>query len=99
MFSCCQGNNDYPDGYSFNFDSRGVKHLTPFPDNSIRTTKYTLATFLPLALLFQFKRLANIYFLIIAVLQSFPVLSPFAAYTAWTPLAVVLGISMAREAF
>ena len=32
--------------------------------NYIRTTKYTLATFLPLSLMFQFKRLPNFYFLI-----------------------------------
>jgi hypothetical protein len=44
----------------------------------------------------QFKRLANIYFLAIAILQSIPVISPLGPLTAWAPLIVVLGISMLR---
>lgn len=49
------------------------------------------------SLLLQFERLANIYFLIIAVLQSIPAISPLGPLTAWAPLIVVLGISMLRE--
>jgi hypothetical protein len=39
-----------------------------FKSNYIRTTKYTAITFLPVCLFMQFKRLANIYFLIMAIL-------------------------------
>jgi hypothetical protein len=39
-----------------------------FKSNYIRTTKYTAITFLPLCLFQQFKRLANIYFLLMAIL-------------------------------
>ena len=94
--NCWKEQEEYPDGYSFHFDSSATNKQTKFPDNSIRSTKYTLLTFFPLAFLFQFKRLANVYFLFIAILQSFSVLSPFAAYTAWVPLGVVLGISLVR---
>ena len=45
----------------------------------------------------QFERLANIYFLVIAILQSIPAISPLGPLTAWAPLIVVLGISMLRE--
>ena len=49
------------------------------------------------SLLLQFKRLANVYFLIIGILQSIPVISPLGPLTAWGPLLTVLGISMIRE--
>lgn len=49
------------------------------------------------SLLLQFERLANIYFLVIAILQSIPAISPLGPLTAWAPLIVVLGISMMRE--
>ena len=44
--------------------------LTP---RSIRTTKYTLLTFLPRNLFEQFHRVANIYFLFIVILNWIPV--------------------------
>lgn len=49
------------------------------------------------SLLLQFYRLANIYFLVIGILQSIPEISPLGPLTAWAPLIVVLGISMIRE--
>lgn len=49
------------------------------------------------AVLLQFKRLANIYFLIIGILQSIPIISPLGPLTAWAPLIVVLAISVLRE--
>ena len=48
------------------------------------------------SLLNQFRRLANIYFLIIGILQSIPSISPLGPLTAWAPLIVVLGISILR---
>lgn len=69
-----------------------------FVSNYIRTTKYTFATFLPVCLLLQFTKLSNLYFLVVATLQSIPAISPLEAKTAVIPLAVVVLISMAREA-
>ena len=45
----------------------------------------------------QFKRVANIYFLVTAVLQSIPVVSALNPITAIVPLVFVLAISMIRE--
>ena len=62
------------------------------------TTKYSLLSFVPLALILQFNRLANIYFLITAIIQSIPVISPLPWYSAVLPLALVLTVSLLREA-
>jgi phospholipid-transporting ATPase len=67
--------------------------------NYISTTKYNIITFLPLALLLQFKRYANIYFLFSAILQSIPTISPLSPASAIAPLAFVLALSMVREGF
>jgi magnesium-transporting ATPase (P-type) len=46
----------------------------------------------------QFRGFANIYFLVIAVMQSIPSISPLNPVTAILPLFFVVGISMTREA-
>lgn len=59
-----------------------------FPTNKIRTTKYTLLTFLPLNLLEQFSRHINRYFLLIACLQLVSAITPVNPGTgggAYTP--------------
>jgi hypothetical protein len=44
------------------------KHNKRHAKNSVRTSKYTFASWAPLSLLYQFTRAANIYFLIISIL-------------------------------
>ena len=68
-----------------------------FKDNRIDTTKYNIFTFIPKALLLQFVRLANIYFLICAILQCIPIISPLTPVTAVVPLVFVLSVSIIRE--
>jgi len=68
-----------------------------FPSNFVRTSKYSAIDFLPVTLLLQFKRYANIYFLLIAILQSIPAISPLNPVTAIVPFAFVLCLSMLRE--
>lgn len=70
-----------------------------FPSNYVRTTKYTALTFIPVALYLQFKRYANIYFLVVAILQSIPAISPLNPISAIAPLIFVVSLSMIREAF
>ncbi|KAL2332258.1 hypothetical protein Fmac_019839 [Flemingia macrophylla] len=65
--------------------------------NDISTTKYNAITFLPKALFEQFRRVANIYFLLAACLSASPI-SPFGATSMIAPLAFVVGLSMAKEA-
>ena len=68
-----------------------------FTDNKINTTKYNIITFIPKALFLQFVRLANIYFLICAILQCIPIISPLSPATAVVPLVIVLSVSIIRE--
>ncbi|KAJ0746731.1 putative P-type phospholipid transporter [Helianthus annuus] len=65
--------------------------------NYISTTKYNVITFLPKALFEQFRRVANLYFLLAAALSLTPV-SPFSPYSMIAPLIFVVGLSMAKEA-
>ncbi|OMJ92527.1 hypothetical protein SteCoe_4657 [Stentor coeruleus] len=69
-----------------------------FPSNYLSTTKYNLLTFLPFSLFMQFRRVANIYFLITAILQSISYISPLHPFSAIAPLVFVLSVSMIREA-
>uniref|UniRef100_A0A0D3GHY8 Phospholipid-transporting ATPase n=2 Tax=Oryza barthii TaxID=65489 RepID=A0A0D3GHY8_9ORYZ len=67
-----------------------------YPTNYISTTKYNILTFLPKAIFEQFRRVANLYFLLTAILSLTPV-CPFSAVSMIAPLAFVVGLSMIKE--
>ena len=69
-----------------------------YPNNIISTTKYNCFTFLPKALLYQFARIANIYFVVMAIIQCIPIISPLGSSTAIAPIVFVFAISLIREA-
>ncbi|XWS44176.1 hypothetical protein CRYUN_Cryun15aG0021900 [Craigia yunnanensis] len=64
--------------------------------NYVSTTKYTAANFIPKSLFEQFRRVANIYFLVVACV-SFSPLAPYSAPSILVPLIVVIGATMAKE--
>ncbi|KAJ6341552.1 hypothetical protein OIU78_009666 [Salix suchowensis] len=68
-----------------------------YTSNSVSTKKYTAVTFLPKALFEQFRRVANLYFLLTAAL-SITSLAPVKPLTLIGPLVFVVGISMLKEA-
>ena len=85
--------------YEFYINNRkGNKEELFFKDNKISTTKYNIITFLPKALMLQFIRLANVYFVFIAIIQSIPIISPLGAATAIAPIIFVLTVCLIREA-
>ncbi|CDO94169.1 unnamed protein product [Kluyveromyces dobzhanskii CBS 2104] len=67
--------------------------------NLITSSRYTLYSFLPRQLYAQFSKLANAYFLVVAILQMIPSWSTTGTYTTIVPLMIFLSISMAREAW
>lgn len=54
---------------------------------------------MPLSLFNQFKRYANVYFLVVAILQSIPQISPLNPLSAIAPLVFVVSLSMIREGY
>jgi phospholipid-transporting ATPase len=76
-----------------------IENRVQFESNYISTTKYTALNFVPLCLLGQFKRYANIYFLLMAVLQTIPAISPLNPISSIAPLVFVISLSMIREGF
>ena len=68
-----------------------------FETNFVKTSRYTIFTFLPLNLFIQFQRLANFYFLVVATLAFTPY-SPMNGVTYLGPLFLVLAITALTDA-
>jgi len=66
-------------------------------NNLIKTTKYTLLTFLPKNLFEQFHRFANIYFLFIVILNWIPAVNAFGKEIAMIPLIFVLAVTAIKD--
>ncbi|XP_068636402.1 probable phospholipid-transporting ATPase 8 isoform X2 [Aristolochia californica] len=71
--------------------------LLNYTGNYVSTTKYTVVNFIPKSLFEQFRRVANIYFLVVAFV-SFSPLAPYTAVSLLVPLLIVIGATMAKEA-
>ena len=69
-----------------------------FPTNVVSNAKYTLWSFLPHTLYNEFSFFLNVYFLLVALSQILPFLRIGYMSTYITPLAVVLSISIGKEA-
>uniref|UniRef100_A0A1S4CNQ2 Phospholipid-transporting ATPase 3 n=1 Tax=Nicotiana tabacum TaxID=4097 RepID=A0A1S4CNQ2_TOBAC len=79
-------------------NDREANALAKFKGNSVSTTKYDVITFLPKGLFEQFRRVANLYFLMISILSCTPI-SPVSPITNVLPLSLVLLVSLIKEAW
>ena len=79
-------------------DIKIINQQSLYYNNSIRTCKYTLISFFPLALLSQFKTAFNWFFLIYIIIASIPSISDGNFATDVAPFLVVLLISLVKEA-
>ncbi|KAK7922859.1 hypothetical protein WMY93_009761 [Mugilogobius chulae] len=70
-----------------------------FPSNGIKTTKYTVLSFLPMNLFEQFHRLANLYFVGLAILNFVPVVQAFQPEVALIPICVILALTAIKDAW
>lgn len=72
--------------------------IVRYARNKVRTSKYTLLTFLPRNLYEQFHRVANIYFLGLVILQLFPIFGATTPEIAMLPLVAILGMTAIKDA-
>jgi len=69
----------------------GCSEENIFVSNAISTAKYSLWTFVPKFLFEQFRRYANVFFLMIGLLQQIPDVSPTGRFVTIVPFGVILG--------
>lgn len=98
---CCCGKDDDEDDREIvvHMNDKDANAPYDYPDNFIRTSKYTIFTFIPLGLLYQFRKISNCYFLVNMIICFIPGVSPVNPLTAAMPLAFVLGVSLIKEGF
>ncbi|XP_052278161.1 phospholipid-transporting ATPase VA-like isoform X2 [Dreissena polymorpha] len=70
-----------------------------FATNRIKTTKYSILTFLPKNLFEQFHRFANLYFLFVVALNWVPQVQAFGKEIAMIPILFVLTVTAVKDAF
>ena len=76
-----------------------VEPALRYPPNTVCNQKYSVLTFLPLFLFNEFRFFFNLYFLVVALTQFFPVLQVGFLFTYVAPLAMVLVVSMVKEIY
>jgi phospholipid-translocating ATPase len=77
----------------------GAAQAVSFPPNAVSNAKYTPWSFLPVTLYNEFSFFFNMYFLLVALSQAIPPLRIGYLSTYIVPLAVVLAITLGKEAF
>ncbi|XP_034546675.1 probable phospholipid-transporting ATPase VB [Notolabrus celidotus] len=78
---------------------KGKQPNRHFPGNGIKTTKYTLLLFIPMNIFEQFHRLANIYFVGLAILNFVPVVNAFQPEVALIPICVIMSLTALKDAW
>uniref|UniRef100_A0A8C2WPQ1 Phospholipid-transporting ATPase n=1 Tax=Cyclopterus lumpus TaxID=8103 RepID=A0A8C2WPQ1_CYCLU len=68
-----------------------------YANNRIKTTKYTVLSFLPKNLFEQFHRFANVYFVFIALLNFVPVVNAFQPELALAPVVFILSVTAIKD--
>ncbi|ESK96526.1 phospholipid-translocating atpase [Moniliophthora roreri MCA 2997] len=90
-------NENLPADY---LDHRGkVKREHVYCTNQVITSKYTILTFVPRNFLEQFRRIANIYFAGIAILQFFPKFSTISPGVVVLPLVIIIGLTALKDGY
>lgn len=74
-----------------------VGNSRPPTDNRLKTTKYTALSFLPKNLFEQFHRLANVYFVFIALLNFVPAVNAFQPELALAPVLFILAVTAVKD--
>ncbi|KAK0496761.1 phospholipid-translocating ATPase [Armillaria luteobubalina] len=81
-------------------DHKGrIKADHVYNSNQVITSKYTILTFVPRNLMEQFRRIANLFFLGLAILQFFPKFSTIAPGVVILPLIIILALTAAKDGY
>lgn len=95
---CCDDDTEEDEGeilvYMNDHEANAPFH---YPHNFIRTSKFSIISFLPLSLFFQFKKVSNIYFLMNMIIALIPGISPVSPVTAVLPLVFVVFVAITKE--
>ena len=71
-----------------------------YPTNKSRTSKYTAITFLPLNFYEQMQRVANVFFLLIAIMQRFPMFAVDGiSWIKFVPITLILGATALKDGY
>ncbi|KAG0287649.1 hypothetical protein BGZ96_008457 [Linnemannia gamsii] len=79
-------------------DKNGLPKLK-FGSNRINTAKYTTLSFLPKNLFEQFRRVANMFFLFMAIIQLTPTFTVGSPFLTVFPLCFVVGVTAIKDGF
>ncbi|EKM82413.1 hypothetical protein AGABI1DRAFT_117898 [Agaricus bisporus var. burnettii JB137-S8] len=90
-------NQGLPQAYYGN--KRKVTKDAVYASNQVITSKYTVITYIPRNLLEQFRRVANLFFLGVGILQFFPKFSNISGAVAILPLLIILAITAAKDGY
>ncbi|KZT27329.1 phospholipid-translocating ATPase [Neolentinus lepideus HHB14362 ss-1] len=90
-------NEDLPQDYYDHKERIKKEHV--YVSNQVITSKYTVITFIPRNLLEQFRRVANVFFLGIAILQFFSIFSTISAGLVILPLLIILAITGLKDGY
>lgn len=71
--------------------------LSQYPKNVSETAKYNFVTFLPYALMFQFKKYTNIYFGLLLIPAFFKVVAAYGLDSQLPPFIFILVVALIRE--
>jgi magnesium-transporting ATPase (P-type) len=104
-FNNMRGNSAPPTERKIGFYGENMeqdKNSVPFPENIIVSSRYTFINFLPKSLLEQFRRLANVYFLIVGTIAAVGGLTSYYETAIEPegilgPMAVVVMISVIKD--
>ncbi|KAF9042681.1 phospholipid-translocating P-type ATPase [Rhodocollybia butyracea] len=87
---------NYPLAHS-ELDQNG-EPLARYKRNKVRTSKYTILTFIPKNLFEQFRRVANMFFLVLVVVQLFPIFGAQSGALAALPLIFIITVTALKDA-
>jgi len=82
---------------SNNLDKKG--RPKQYVSNKVKTSKYTVFTFIPKNLYEQFRRIANFFFLTLVILQWFPEFATISPVVAALPMFIITSITAIKDGF